>query len=604
MRFKQIALISALFFSFVACAKDAVTNDDNNNGGDNTELSETTILFDAGDTISVDWTASEKPHVTGTIENEDGLLSYSAVLMNENGDKKVLFTNKAIEGTNYNFNMEVDYAYNSNRLLVSVRDANNKLTQDTLYIHVYTPGSGLNIAFPGAEGYGRNTTGGRGGKVIYVTNLNDTGAGSLRAAINTKEPRIVLFKVSGTIALNSELSISNGNITIAGQTAPGDGITLRNYPVTVKSDNVIIRYVRFRMGDKAKAEGDALGGRFHKNIMIDHCSISWSTDEACSFYANENTTVQWTIISESLANSVHAKGAHGYGGVWGGKNASFHHNLMASHSSRTPRFGETPDNDFALTDLVDVRNNVYYNYAGEGCYGGEGMNINIVNNYYKPGPATPDNGKAYRIAQLGPYISNTSSPIFGVWGTFYVNGNYVYGHSETTNDNWNYGIYNQFWHTFNEGGEFAYMNTEESRNAMHLRAPLKSGTVTTHTAEKAYELVLNYAGASLSRDEVDERAVNDTRAGSASIMDGGNGSTNGLIDTQDAVGGWPELVSTDAPKDTDSDGMPDEWETTNSLNPNDASDAQKTAVDGEYPNIEAYINGLVSNITNSQNGEK
>jgi len=445
-------------------------------------------------------------------------------------------------------------------------------------------------AFPGAEGHGKYTTGGRNGRVIYVTNLEDNNnPGSFRYAINQAGPRIILFKVSGTIQLKSRLNISNGDMTIAGQTAPGDGVTLRDYPVVVDADNVIIRFLRFRMGDKANQEGDALGGRYSKNIILDHCSMSWSTDECVSFYQNENFSLQWCIISESLRNSVHNKGAHGYGGIWGGKNASFHHNLLAHHDSRNPRLGETHGEAFALTDLVDLRNNVIYNWQGNSCYGGEAMNVNIVNCYYKPGPATT---KVERIISIDK-LTETGFPISNLWGKFYIAGNVMTGSARATSDNWTYGVCNQF--------NARYTVSQAEKEAMRLADPLNPGQVTTHLAEKAYEKIIEYGGASLKRDSVDLRIIHDVATGTATYLTGGNGSTGGIIDTQDAVGGWPLLESLVAPDDTDGDGMPDYWETEHGLLPDDPGDAILRSVDGVYTNIEVYINSLVANIISEQN---
>ncbi len=446
-------------------------------------------------------------------------------------------------------------------------------------------------AFPGAEGHGKYVTGGRGGQVIYVTNLEDNNnPGSLRYAINQSGPRIILFKVSGTIQLKSKLKITKGDVTIAGQTAPGDGITLRDYAVGVDADNVIIRFMRFRMGDEQAQEDDALGGRFHKNIIVDHCSMSWSTDECVSFYVNENFTLQWCLVSESLRNSVHDKGAHGYGGIWGGKFASFHHNLLAHHDSRNPRLGESAGTTYALTDLVDLRNNVIYNWQNNSCYGGEAMNVNIVNCYYKPGPATT---KKERIVAIDKN-KDAGTPIYGIWGKFFIDGNVLTGSARATEDNWTYGVYNQF-HSSNG------TVTPEEREAMRLAEPHNPGEVTTHTAEKAYDRIVDYVGASLQRDSIDIRVIHDLSTGTATYMTGGNGSKNGIIDTQGAVGGWPVLESLDAPADSDDDGMPDVWEIANDLNPYDGEDAQLKSVDGIYPNIEVYINSLVADIVEAQN---
>ncbi|MDA3879823.1 MAG: pectate lyase [Prolixibacteraceae bacterium] len=444
-------------------------------------------------------------------------------------------------------------------------------------------------AFPGADGHARFVTGGRGGQIIYVTHLNDDyTVGSLRTAVGASGSRIVVFKVSGTIYLKSELKINNSNITIAGQTAPGDGITLAGYPVSVGADNVIIRFMRFRMGDSG-GEGDALGGRFKKNIMIDHCSMSWSTDETVSFYQNETFTMQWCIISESLRNSVHDKGSHGYGGIWGGKNASFHHNLLAHHDSRNPRLGEYNGDPFALTDAVDLRNNVVYNWQGNSCYGGEAMNVNIVNCYYKPGPAT---SKIERIVSID-YEKEADKATYKMWGKFYIDGNVLEASERATNDNWTYGVYNQF------HGSYGFVSAEDKAE-MKIEKPHPTGYVHTHSAEMAFEKVVDYAGASFVRDTVDKRVIHDVRTGTATFMDGGNGSVNGIIDTQEAVGGWPELTSTEAPADTDEDGMPDEWETANGLDSNDKNDAWKNSLDEQYPNVEVYLNSLVQHIIDAQ----
>lgn len=255
-------------------------------------------------------------------------------------------------------------------------------------------------AFPGAEGHGRYTTGGRGGKVIHVTNLNDSGEGSLREAVSGNDKKIVVFDVGGVIELERNLNIG-GNTTILGQTAPGQGITLRYYTIEYNGDNIIVRFVRFRRGQERDVNdgADATWTRHHRNIMLDHCSFSWSIDEVASFYDNRDFTMQWCTVAEALNNAGHNKGAHGYGGIWGGKGASFHHNFLAHLNNRSPRFngaryawdGYDQDeyDNTVMAERVDFRNCLIYNWGTGGCYGGPGGGfVNMVNNYYKAGPGT------------------------------------------------------------------------------------------------------------------------------------------------------------------------------------------------------------------------
>ncbi|AXP81339.1 Arabinoxylan arabinofuranohydrolase precursor [Mariniflexile rhizosphaerae] len=438
-------------------------------------------------------------------------------------------------------------------------------------------------AFPGAEGFGRYTTGGRGGQVIYVTNLNDSGAGSLRAAVSASGPRIVMFKVSGVIALQSDLKITNGDITIAGQTAPGDGICLKNYSLYVSASNVIIRYIRSRMGDEAGNQNDAMWGRNQSNIILDHCSLSWSIDETGSFYDNSNFTMQWCIVSESLKNSVHDKGAHGYGGVWGGQKASFHHNLLAHHDSRNPRLLGAKFTNEPEAVLLDYRNNVVYNWGSNSTYGGEGGSFNLVNNYYKPGPATKS-GVSTRIFSPNPQAAGAALPE-GTWGMFYINGNYMNGSATVTNDNWS--------------GVFPNPSTKD-KEELKSTSVYTFGDITTHSATDAFTQVLAHAGASLSRDAIDTRIVTETQNGTYTHT-GSNGSTNGIIDSQGDVGGWPTYSSTVAPSDSDGDGMPNQWELDHGLNMNDAADGVAYTLNSIYTNVEIYLNSLVVAITSNQN---
>lgn len=460
-------------------------------------------------------------------------------------------------------------------------------------------------AFPGAEGYGRYVSGGRGGKVYHVTNLNDSGEGSFRWACEQKGARTIVFDVCGTIHLQSQLKLTNGDVTIAGQTAPGDGICVADWDFCIAAPNVIIRYMRFRPGDISGGEPDGLSGMDGKRIIIDHCSVSWSVDECLSVYGNEHMTVQWCIISQSLRHSTHAKQAHGYGGNWGGKGASYHHNLLAHHDSRTPRLGNRPT--YVQQDTTDIRNNVMYNWSGNGCYGGEGMKVNFVNNYYKPGPATDARATgsrqplAYRICGLG-VSTKAGDGSYLIWGKYFVDGNDNPDYPSLLNKNWEMGIYPQI-SSENPG------YTAATKDSIRLSDPLPYMYVSTHTAADAYEKVLAYAGCSRSRDKLDSLIVADARQRKATYTGSGEGDLPGIIDTPYDIkpahadadwSPWPELKQTRHYKDADGDGMDDDWEISQQLNPQDASDGLLLDENG-YTMLEVYLNSLVADITEAQN---
>ena len=492
-------------------------------------------------------------------------------------------------------------------------------------------------AFPGAEGHGRYTTGGRGKTVVHVTNLNDSGTGSFRNAVNSAN-RIVVFDVGGIIELKSDVVIKN-NITILGQTAPSPGITLRYRTVRPNGDNIIMRFIRIRRGEEKDVNdgADATWARNFKNMILDHCSFSWSIDEIASFYDNRNFTMQWCTLGEALANPGHSKGEHSYGGIWGGKEASFHHNFLCHMQNRVPSFcgarynwdgyDKTKYGNAIQAEIVDFRNCVMYNWGnGNGCYGGTGGgNVNIVNNYYKAGPATSNKTRVTQIS-VATKSNAEGSPFMGYCSRYYINGNYVAAASNPENYDWKGVIYDQGTFTINGenycadanhmyGDQVTYVKNTAGTDCARIKLdePVAIGEITTHTAQQTYEKVLANVGASLYRDAVDARYMEEaatgttTYTGSATIS--GDGKTvkhlPGIIDYVKDQGTY-ELESTKRPDgfDTDGDGIPDEWETANGLNPNDKSDGNLYTIDTEkgwYTNVEVYANSLVEDIMKAGN---
>lgn len=440
------------------------------------------------------------------------------------------------------------------------------------------------LAFPGAEGFGKYTTGGRGGRVYVVTNLNDAGPGSFREAVEAKHPRMVVFAVSGTIHLESPLRFSK-NLTVAGQTAPGDGICLADQPVSIGGDNIIVRYIRFRLGDRYQNKGkvpgsghdDAFGGNRKKHIIIDHCSMSWSTDEAFTLYDGDSTTLQWNIISEPLNYSYHfEKGdtdfeKHGYGGIWGGRHLSAHHNLFVHCNSRNPRFAGTRSSE---SERVDYVNNVIYNWGHNNVYGGEGGQYNMVNNFYKAGPNTNTKVRA-RIVNPSAQEKPAIPP-----GSFYVAGNHVDGFPEVSTDN-------------AKGVHFDKDISDEQRANSLRKTKIGELSVAPQSSLEAFDCVLKCAGASFSgRDSVDQRLVREVKEGLGSIVDVQGGYEHGTS-YELTKNAWPVLRSLPALPDQDADGMPDQWEKSKGLDPADAGDAGGYKLHKQYTNLEIYINSLL-----------
>ena len=439
------------------------------------------------------------------------------------------------------------------------------------------------LAFPGAEGYGKYTSGGRGGKIVMVTNLNNDGDGSFRKAAEARFPRTIVFAVSGTIHLESTVFIRS-NATIAGQTSPG-GVCIADKSVQLGGDNIIIQYMRFRMGDKYQrlagmVDGsggeDAFGGRGRNNIMIDHCSFSWSNDEVMSVYAGDSTTIQWCLMSEPLDYSYHfEKGDtdwehHGYGGIWGGRHLTAHHNLFAHCNNRNPRFDGIRN---APEENVDFRNNVIYNWGSNSIYAGEGGRYNMVNNYYKYGPNTKSEVR-FRIVSPGKW---ENPPIgFGKW---FVDGNYVDGSASVSKNNW-------------QGIAMGNKGTEEDKRESIITSPHAFEPIHTETAEEAFKSVIAFVGASNERDTLDQRIVLNVLNRTGKIIDVQGGYPHGTP-FEETTNAWPVFKSYPAPLDSDKDGIPDEWEISNGLDSKKSMDATLFKNGFSYSNIEIYIHQLI-----------
>lgn len=469
------------------------------------------------------------------------------------------------------------------------------------------------LAFPTAEGFGKYASGGRGGEVVEVTNLLDDPdnppEGSFRWALkqHTGKPITIVFRVSGIIDLKGhDLRNKRNDVTIAGQTAPGDGICIKGGCINLGgSRNLIIRHLRSRVGilgddtvyDPGNVNGDnfiagaALNIENGGNFIIDHCSFSWSAEETIGFYDNDHTTVQWCIVSEALYNAGHQKGNRGYGAVLGGKTATYHHNLLAHNYNRSPRLGATTKNDKHM--LLDIVNNVNYNYGkANACYGGDNrqgndglFQVNYVNNYYKPGPAYTGNNKSYFIA--ASFCNPAQGSQGESYGDWHLDGNYMegsYAEEKGYNTN-NYNAFDISAYTENVAGL-----TLDDMKSEHI--DVGQYGINTQSAQEAYESVLAKAGA-FPRDTHDSRVLDEAKNGTAQYYGSCNaGRAKGIIDKPSDSGGYPEYKTYNEIKDEDHDGMDDEWEKANGFDPTDRDD-RNTILEGGYTALEAYLCSLV-----------
>ena len=456
------------------------------------------------------------------------------------------------------------------------------------------------LAFPTAEGFGKYASGGRGGKVVEVTNLNNEGEGSLRWALTEagKENATIVFRVSGIIDIGPNPQRKNErsiraklrNVTIAGQTAPGEGILLRGGKLNLGgSENVIIRNIRSRLGTKGDTtkskkenfiDGGAIGIENARNIIIDHCCFGWSGEENVTMYDNHFTTLQWCIVHEGLYDAGHKKGVRGYGCQWGGSPATFHHNLLVSNDSRSARINGASNPNGDRNVFLEYQNNVNFNWGRRNsCYGGENEagegsthDCNFVGNYYKPGPAHPEDNYFIELsnARKGKKLESPSH--------WYIDGNVMEG--QKSKDNW-----------LMIGNKTGF-GMEEMRHNQPLTSPEYADYLTpAETAKKAYKRVLQQAG-TIRRDVVEQRIIEDVRTGRPRYQ-GVSAGKAGIIDSPADAEGWPQYAPATPVTDADHDGMSDEWERLHGLNPADASDGNKVISSEGYTALEVYLCSLM-----------